>query len=70
MTSDDRSIYLVNLNGRTVFESPWLKEAANEYNKMVDNTKRGDYVTLWYIKNIDMPVWKDKNAKILGRYRK
>ena len=66
----DRSIYLVRLNGNRGFETPWYSEAVHEYNELIDNAKRGDCVTIWYIKDMDMPVWKDKNATLLAGYRK
>lgn len=66
----DRSIFLVRLNGNCVIETPWYSEAVHEYNERIDNGRRGDTITLWYIKDMDMPVWKDKNAKLLAGYRK
>lgn len=66
----DRSIYLVRLNGNRGFETPWYSEAVHEYNELIDNARRGDTITIWYIKDMDMPIWKDKNATLLAGYRK
>ena len=68
--NSDRSIYLVRVNGSNVFETPWYSEAVHEYNQLCDNCRRGDFVTIWYIKDMDMPVWKDKNSTMLAGYRK
>lgn len=68
--SKDRSIYLVRLNGEPSLETPWYTEAVHAYNEYIDNARRGDVVTIWYIKDMDMPVWKDKNATLLAGYRK
>ena len=66
----DRSVYLVRLNGSVSLESPWYSEAVSEWNSLIDNARHGDVITLWYIKDMDMPIWKDKNATLLAGYRK
>lgn len=68
--TNDRSIFLVRLNGNPAFETPWYSEAVHEYNELIDNARHGDTITIWYINDMDMPVWKDKNAKLLAGYRK
>lgn len=64
-------MYIVELNGMTVHCSDKYSDAVAAYNDYTDHiAKRGDFVTIWYIKDMGMSIYKDKNAKLLTANRK
>lgn len=62
-------MYLVQLNGMTVYHDESYSKAVHVYNEKLDNAKRGDFVTIWFIKDMGMSIYKDKNATLLAGVR-
>lgn len=41
--------YFITRNGEVLFELPWFKDAAKEFVKLLDSSKHGDCITMYYI---------------------
>lgn len=46
-------LYIITRNGEVLFEFPWFKDAAKEWVRLLDTSKTGDYLTLYYIDKIN-----------------
>lgn len=44
-------MYRVIYNGDLIVETPFYKEASDEYDKCIYNGKSGDIIQLWYYKD-------------------
>ena len=62
-------MYLVQRNGLTVYHDSSYSKAVHAYNEELDKAKKGDFVTIWYIKDMEMSIYKDKNATLLSGVR-
>lgn len=52
--------YFIERNGEVLFEIPWFKDAAKEFVKLLDSSKHGDYVEMYYVD-------KEKGKRIIRR---
>ena len=52
--------YFIERNGEVLFELPWFKDAAKEFVKLLDSSKHGDYVKMYYVD-------KEKGKRIIRR---
>ena len=64
-------MYIVELNGIAVHYGDKYAEAVSAYNDYTDNiAKRGDFVTMWYIKDMEMSIYKQQNIRLVTANRK
>ncbi len=64
-------MYLVYLNDVVVFCGESYSDAVHAYNDYTDNiAKRGDFVNLWHIKDMEMSIYKQNNAALISANRK
>lgn len=52
--------YFIDRNGEVLFELPWFKDAAKEFVKLLDSSKRGDCIKMYYAD-------KEKGVQIIRR---
>ena len=52
--------YFITRNGEVLFELPWFKDAAKEFVKLLDSSKQGDCIIMYYID-------KEKGKRIIRR---
>ena len=53
-------VYFIERNGEVLHELPWFKDAAELFVKILDTSKKGDYLKMYYID-------KDKGEKTIRR---
>lgn len=53
-------VYFIEKNGEVLHELPWFKDAAELFVKVLDTSKKGDYLKIYYID-------KNKGEKIIRR---
>lgn len=53
-------IYFISRNGEVLHELPWFKDAAEQFVALLDTSKKGDYLKLYYVD-------KEKGEKIIRR---